>query len=166
MRVGEHTGLKQRGILPHFSVRNAYFFHLKLAMFWTDDDSNPPSMQTGAQVPRAFWGVGDAKGGPRGALAWGLPVLHRPDCGKSWGGRVYICMRVCVHLFLICRFRVEENQLAGLTDEQSKTPGVGGCHCQCPHSLSEPNCQRHSYPTAGNGRGPRSPWGCPQNLTV
>ena len=86
--------------LPHFSIRNAYFFHLKLVMFWTDDDSNPASTQTGAQVPRAFWGVGDAKGGPRGALAWGLPVLHRPDCGKSWGGRVYMCVRVCVCAFI------------------------------------------------------------------
>ena len=103
--------------LPHFSIRNAYFFHLKLVTFWTDDDSNPASTQTGAQVPRAFWGVGDAKGGPGGPWPGACLSSISPTAGSLEEEEcICACVCVCVHLFLICRFRVEENQLVGLTD--------------------------------------------------
>lgn len=95
-------------------------------MFCTNDDSKPASTQTGAQAPRALWAVGKAKGGPSGPglgpacppPALSVASLEEEEC-------MYVCVCVCAHLFLICRFRVEENQLVGLTDEQSKHPGHG-----------------------------------------
>ena len=83
--------------LPHVSIRNVYFFHLKLVMFWTDDDSKPASTQTGAQVPRALWAVGKAQGGPSGpglGPACPPPALSAASLEEEECTYVCVCARI------------------------------------------------------------------------